>query len=135
MYKIQKPKKTSSTKKLIPPGVYMAIVTSVAWSKGYYEGNAIDVHYDVETIKDDKPHIVAYKECFFVKGTSPRTARLHQLLDEIGADNYDDIVGHKLNLVFAYEVKETGRFCNVVDHSFVKGGETDAVTSIESQAV
>lgn len=136
MFKISSPKKSSTPKDRILPGDYIATVTSVAWSKGYDEGDAIDINYDVETIKDGVPYIIPFKECFFVKGTSPRTILLHDLLAEIGAVHYDDLIGRKLQLTFVYQLNDQGRrFCNVIVHSFVKEGDADGTCGTESQIV
>lgn len=115
-------KKSNTRKPQIKPGTYTATVTAVEPSEGYRKGTAIDVTYDVFTDDGTKVHC----ERFSLVGYSSRTDEIDAILDSIGSDNYEDLVGLNMKLEFAYELKRGIRYTNVVSHTLIEGGAHDA---------
>ena len=106
----------------IKPGVYSAVVTSVVPSEGFVVGHAVDVIYAVN-INDQ---IVEYSERFLVADQdSTRTHEFEALLNSIGADQYEDLVGIEFELTFAYEVVGKKAWCNIVDRTMLYEVEED----------
>lgn len=114
-------KKSNTRKPQIKPGTYAAKVTAVEPADGYRLGAAIDVTYDISTDDGTKVH----RERFSLEGYSPRTDEIDAILDSIGSDNYEDLVGLDMELEFAYELKRGTRYTNVVSHTLVEGGDCD----------
>ena len=57
-------------KKLLAPGTYESVVTSVAYAAAYVEGKAIELHYEL-TAADGSVH--PYSEVFYNDLSNPRS--------------------------------------------------------------
>jgi hypothetical protein len=100
----------------IKPGTYEAVVTSVVSPAGFVAGQAVDVTYAVRMGE----LTVSYTERYLIADRySPRTQEFEALLDSIGAERYEDLVGVEFELTFAYEVKKSKSWCNIVDRSLL----------------
>ena len=115
-------KKSNTRKPQIKPGTYAAKVTAVEPADGYRLGAAIDVTYDVFIAEGAKVH----RERFSLEGYSSRTDEIDAILDSIGSDNYEDLVGLDMELEFNYELKRGIRYTNVTAHTLIEGGANDA---------
>ena len=100
------------------PGLYQAVVTAVESPEGYEIGNAIDVSYLLtDTNTGEK---ITYKERFYITGPiNDRRQSFEALLDEIGAESYEDFIGSKLNLSLQYQVKRGKSYCNIVHRTLI----------------
>lgn len=115
-------KATSSSPNPLRPGVFDAIVTSVAEPEGYAPGQAIVVTYNIDV--DGSP--VTHTERFHIKNNlSERNKNLLDLYKAINAVYYTDLVGTKVSVDLKYEVSSYNkRFLNIVDRKLIaKGGD------------
>lgn len=67
-----------------------------------------------------------HRERFSLEGYSSRTDEIDAILDSIGSDNYEDLVGLDMKLEFNYELKRGIRYTNVTAHTLIEGGADDA---------
>lgn len=113
-------KKTKAKKaKTVTPGCYRAIVTAVESPKGFFPGNAVDVFYTLTA--NDTGEVFPFRERFYISDTEPdeRTNAFEDILDEIGAESYEEFVGCGLEVTFMYEIKRGKRYCNIVERKLI----------------
>lgn len=114
--------KATKTSSPLRPGVFNAIVTSVAEPEGYAPGQAIDVTYKIDV--DGVP--VDHTERFHIRNNkSERNKNLLNLYKAINAVYYADLVGKRVSVDLKYEVSSYNkRYLNIVDRKLItKEGE------------
>lgn len=121
MNKTTRRKRNNAQEIKITPGSYMAKITAVEEPEGFRPGSAIDIVYEVKF----GSNIVKHRERFSLNGRSARTDDLDKLLDSLGTDTYEELVGATVLLTFYYELKAGRKYCNVTERKLVDGGDAD----------
>ena len=109
-------------KKLLAPGTYESVVTSVAYAAAYVEGKAIELHYEL-TAADGSVH--PYSEVFFNELTNHRSAKFFEYLRSLGIplDELEAFVGTKEKLVI--KKSTSGRFMTIESREPISDSDAD----------
>ena len=110
-------RKKSPKKKNIELGVPLkGTVIDVQWAKGYVEGHAYQVVYE---IIDSSGNIFKHVETFFNDEDNDRTNDFEDYLKENGIAYPADFVGFNVELTFLKEVKNNVVYTNIVQRKMV----------------
>ena len=116
MLDLSKRKTQSKKTKILSNKDYFATVTSVEWTKGFVEGKAFDVVYD---LVDEAGNTSVYRETFYEDVSNERTADFYKHLVDIGISDLADYVGCTEKLVFLKDVKGNRTYTNIAKRTLI----------------
>lgn len=110
-------RKKKSKKKNLKLGVPLeGTVTDVRWTKGFVEGSAYDVLYE---IKDSSGNIEEFHETFFNDDCNDRTRAFEKFLNQNGIAYPSDFVGCNVMLTLLKEVKNNVAYVNIAQRKIL----------------
>ena len=119
LFKISQKKYSNQKNKVaIAPGKYIAEIIDISEAEGFKKNTAIDVKYSVDVDGSD----VNKSERFFLNGTSERLQHFSDVLEQLGVEYFEEAIGKKLYLLFAYEVKNGRKYLNIVEYAAISEG-------------
>lgn len=123
MNKVVRKRNKRNQEPKIVPGTYEAEIIAVNEPEGFRPGSTLDVIYAVKCGQN----LIMHRERFSLTAHSDRLDDLNQVLDEIGSDVYEDLIGATVSLTFYYELKSGRKYCNITERKLVERGADDDI--------
>ena len=99
-------KKSSQSKRSLTPGTYCAIVTAVEDDDNFINGGAFWIRYEIHL--PDGTFLQKFSEKFLNDIKYPRTKDLADLLQTLGKEDVEELVGVKLEITVKSNLTQTG---------------------------
>lgn len=116
-------------KKTLSTGFHFSRVDDVYWSKGFIEGQAIEIKYTI-TDTDGTEH--EFKETFYNDDSNERTNEFFEYLKQHGIDDINEFVGCTEEVDIRKNATNRGVFKTIYRRKFISKSTSSAtVTSDE----
>ena len=107
MFSLNDFKKKNSSPSSIKAGVYHATVIEVYDNDKYVDGSAFIVRYKL--CNADGSYVGEFQETFFNSTSNPRTLELADLMDKLGVETADDLVGKTFLVEIRFRITSYGK--------------------------
>ena len=106
MFTIKKLKKSPNPTKRIKAGTYHAVVTAVLDDEKYVAGDAFILEYSLQ--RPDGTDAGEFRETFFNLRANERTKEIVALVEKLGFNDVEDLVGLHFEVEIRYRVTPHG---------------------------